>query len=175
MSLQPTSRHRVLQCPGPGLVPSREDPAPKGAIARGPGSYREHSPGERASTGALWEPAPRAMNHFEDGGSGRNRTGVDGFAIRCMTTLPPSLWKSLTERETAGVAHHFEALNHYRTACVWSGKPGSNRRPQPWQGCALPTELFPHCYFVTATAPVAGTGEAGRPPPSTLARVRSTN
>ena len=25
----------------------------------------------------------------------------------------------------------------------WSGKPGSNWRPQPWQGCALPTELFP--------------------------------
>ena len=27
---------------------------------------------------------------------------------------------------------------------VWSGKRGSNSRPQPWQGCALPTELFPH-------------------------------
>ena len=26
-----------------------------------------------------------------NGGSGRNRTGVDGFAIRCITTLPPSL------------------------------------------------------------------------------------
>ena len=25
-----------------------------------------------------------------NGGSGRNRTGVDGFAIRCITTLPPS-------------------------------------------------------------------------------------
>jgi hypothetical protein len=25
-----------------------------------------------------------------------------------------------------------------------SGRPGSNRRPQPWQGCALPTELRPH-------------------------------
>jgi len=25
-----------------------------------------------------------------------------------------------------------------------SGQPGSNRRPQPWQGCALPTELCPH-------------------------------
>ena len=23
------------------------------------------------------------------GGAGRNRTGVDGFAIRCITTLPP--------------------------------------------------------------------------------------
>src|SRR5690606_10136190 len=26
---------------------------------------------------------------------------------------------------------------------VWSGKRDSNSRPQPWQGCALPTELFP--------------------------------
>ena len=26
---------------------------------------------------------------------------------------------------------------------VWSGKRVSNSRPQPWQGCALPTELFP--------------------------------
>ena len=24
-----------------------------------------------------------------------------------------------------------------------SGKRDSNSRPQPWQGCALPTELFP--------------------------------
>ena len=29
-----------------------------------------------------------------------------------------------------------------------SGKRGSNSRPQPWQGCALPTELFPRfCEF----------------------------
>ena len=27
-----------------------------------------------------------------------------------------------------------------------SGKRDSNSRPQPWQGCALPTELFPHCF-----------------------------
>ena len=26
---------------------------------------------------------------------------------------------------------------------VWSGERVSNSRPQPWQGCALPTELFP--------------------------------
>ena len=25
----------------------------------------------------------------------------------------------------------------------WSGKRGSNSRPQAWQACALPTELFP--------------------------------
>jgi hypothetical protein len=30
---------------------------------------------------------------------------------------------------------------------IWSGKPVSNRRPQPWQGCALPTELFPRIRY----------------------------
>ncbi len=29
-----------------------------------------------------------------------------------------------------------------------SGKRDSNSRPQPWQGCALPTELFPLSSFV---------------------------
>ena len=31
--------------------------------------------------------------------------------------------------------------------CIWSGRRVSNSRPQPWQGCALPTELLPrlHC------------------------------
>ena len=28
----------------------------------------------------------------------------------------------------------------------WSGKRGSNSRPRPWQGRALPTELFPHNF-----------------------------
>ena len=27
----------------------------------------------------------------------------------------------------------------------WSGQRGSNPRPQPWQGCALPTEPCPLC------------------------------
>ncbi len=26
---------------------------------------------------------------------------------------------------------------------LWSGRPDSNRRHQPWQGCTLPTELLP--------------------------------
>jgi hypothetical protein len=31
------------------------------------------------------------MDGKENGGWGRNRTGVHGFAGRCITTLPPSL------------------------------------------------------------------------------------
>ena len=36
----------------------------------------------------------------------------------------------------------FRHLGIYRLLPL-SGKRGSNSRPQPWQGCALPTELFP--------------------------------
>ena len=32
---------------------------------------------------------------------------------------------------------------------IWSGKRVSNSRPQPWQGCALPTELFPRATALT--------------------------
>ena len=35
---------------------------------------------------------------------------------------------------------------HY-TCILWSGKRGSNPPPQPWQGCALPNELFPQLPF----------------------------
>jgi hypothetical protein len=36
---------------------------------------------------------------------------------------------------------NYEAIDD--RGSFWSGKRGSNSRPQPWQGCALPTELFP--------------------------------
>ncbi|CAM2193806.1 protein of unknown function [Paraburkholderia kururiensis] len=38
---------------------------------------------------------------------------------------------------------------------IWSGRRVSNSRPQPWQGCALPTELLPRfaafCRLLKAT------------------------
>src|SRR5688572_23303289 len=37
---------------------------------------------------------------------------------------------------------------------IWSGRRVSNSRPQPWQGCALPTELLPRrTPNYTASAP----------------------
>ena len=36
----------------------------------------------------------------------------------------------------------------------WSGKRGSNSRPQPWQGCALPAELFPHLKWMLNITPI---------------------
>ena len=32
---------------------------------------------------------PKTAHSLENGGQGRNRTGVHGFAGRCITTLPP--------------------------------------------------------------------------------------
>jgi hypothetical protein len=40
--------------------------------------------------------------------------------------------------------------------CEWSGKRDSNSRPQPWQGCALPTELFPlSMIIITCFGPMS--------------------
>ncbi len=57
------------------------------------------------------------------GGASRSRTELHGFAIRCITALLTRL-----------IRISFE---------IWSGKRDSNSRPRPWQGRALPTELFP--------------------------------
>jgi hypothetical protein len=35
---------------------------------------------------------------------------------------------------------------------IWSGRRVSNSRPQPWQGCALPTELLPHCLLLAGAS-----------------------
>ncbi len=80
-----------------------------------------------------------AMGAFLYGGRGRSRTGLDGFAIHCITALLPGQigFPELVspDKKNPGVsAEVFE---------IWSGKRDSNSRPQPWQGCALPTELFP--------------------------------
>ena len=47
--------------------------------------WRRRSP-PRSGDGACARP---------HGGLGRNRTGVRGFAVRCMTTLPPGRWTSI--------------------------------------------------------------------------------
>ncbi len=63
------------------------------------------------------------------GGATRNRTGDKGFADPCLTAWP---WRRILYEKAAAAA-----------LLSWSGKRGSNPPPQPWQGCALPNELFP--------------------------------
>ncbi len=46
-----------------------------------------------------------------NGGAGRNRTGVHGVAVRCMTTLPPSHNLVFSEGELY--------QNPYKSACVY--------------------------------------------------------
>ena len=83
------------------------------------------------------------------GGRARSRTEVHGFAIRCIATLPPGHIRLVQFQ----IMQLMELYDH-TAKCekkprlvprlyVWSGKRDSNSRPQPWQGCALPAELFP--------------------------------
>ena len=57
--------------------------------------------------------------------------GNKGFAGLCLTA-----WLRRQRKEGLLVLSDGPPL-------LQSGKPDSNRRPPPWQGGALPTELFP--------------------------------
>ena len=58
--------------------------------------------------------------------------GINGARGQTWTGTPRKArdFKSLASTDSA-------------TRAKWSGKRGSNSRPRPWQGRALPTELFP--------------------------------
>jgi hypothetical protein len=87
-------------------------------------------------------PASVTLSGLCIGGATQSRTGLDGFAIRCITDL---LSRQIHMFDKKGKLLLPFLLKDVGTSfCVWSGKRGSNSRPQPWQGCALPTELFPH-------------------------------
>jgi hypothetical protein len=72
------------------------------------------------------------------GGASRSRTGLNGFAGRGITALLSRHTRTtVTNKKGKATSACFPFLY------IWSGKRVSNSRPQPWQGCALPTELFP--------------------------------
>lgn len=87
---------------------------------------REHirlEEGERKKKGRPEGPPSHVL-----GGETRIRTGDKGFAGLCLTTWPSRRTK---KAERAGPEN------------AWSGLRGSNPRPPPWQGGALPTALSP--------------------------------
>ena len=88
--------------------------------------------------GGSIESGSAQLHTGEFGGGGRNRTGVHGFAGRCMTTLPPRRGHT-NERESetlsgSGLLHRAPEPATLRFPGIWSGKGVSNSRPQPWQG-----------------------------------------
>src|SRR5690606_37465919 len=78
---------------------------------------------------------------MESGGANQSRTGLTGFAIRGITAL---LSRQILTCENG---------KRLLPILDWSGKTGSNRRPIPWQGIALPTELFPHILKKPSISP----------------------
>ena len=90
--------------------------------------------GKRAKSHQNEKTAPRSVRSEFDGGDARIRTGGEGFAGLCLTTWPR---RHVTKKVD-------------RRSCIdrpsrsqWSGRRGSNPRPRPWQGRALPAEPRP--------------------------------
>ncbi len=92
------------------------------------------------------------------GGAGdnlhRNAGRCPGSKLRVLTAMAIADWYSTIPVDFSGWCRNekrtrrslFQSLTELKIALqryVWSGKRDSNSRPRPWQGRALPTELFP--------------------------------
>ena len=70
--------------------------------------------------------------------------------VACIPISPPARVPR-TGLEPAHLAACAPETHASTNSAIWakkkSGKRDSNSRPRPWQGRALPTELFPHSFY----------------------------
>ena len=71
-----------------------------------------------------------------------------GYSVCYQEMVGPPGLEPGTDRLWAGCSNQLSYRPNYLIRRIWSGKRDSNSRPPPWQGDALPTELFPHIYCV---------------------------
>ncbi len=138
----------------------------RGAQIRGDGESgprgRWMHPGPRRPSGDFTQTCKKIAHSgglfLYSGGEDGNRTRLNGFAGRCITSLLPRLRYCFPcgrgKKRKPGFPFKF-----------WSGRRVSNSRPQPWQGCALPTELLPHwslTFYYYLQPQKTGAGEESR-------------
>ncbi len=74
-------------------------------------------------------------------GTTKEKTPIKGaFSLEAPPGIEPGIRVLQTRALPLG---HGAAAGCWDPDKKWSGKRGSNPPPQPWQGCALPNELFP--------------------------------
>ena len=97
------------------------------------------------------------------GGEGGSRTHIAGFSDRCRDHLGYRPLIILKQSATCLIKHrkafgmllvNFQSSVERRIPhsvrddlLLWSDGPDSNRRPSPWQGDVLPTELPSHIFY----------------------------
>ena len=75
----------------------------------------------------------------------RTRAARERFRELLQTPPPPRRGVLRSQVPSPLMRRHTKrGKNLSASSLFWSGKRDSDPRPQPWQGCALPTELFPH-------------------------------
>ena len=97
--------------------------------------------------GQTWTGTPRKARDFKSLVSTDSTTRAEWF-----TNCARWLWRRVPESNRATWICNPVHNRFANTPLVWSGKRGSNSRPRPWQGRALPTELFPHSHQMNETA-----------------------
>ena len=125
------------------------------------------------------------MSMIEEGGSthetptgrGTKKAPLSGRPLRSMEAKPgfepgvKALQASALPLGQAAVIRK-EPISQPAPKVRWSGQRGSNPRPQPWQGCALPTEPCPLVVGDTRFELVTPSVSGKCSPPELIARLR---
>jgi hypothetical protein len=152
------AQHEVPRAP-----PLDRDPAPADGRADG-GGAADPPPREDQAHGRPLRP-PRHLRHARgDGPDAGRRAGRPGAAVRKaaislppLPTAPPGKEKPRTRRRVPSESGALE----------WSGTPGSNRRPSPWQGVAPPAPAGARSLKVVHSGHDPETSAAGEGPTGT--------
>ena len=137
--------------PGAGVEPARG--LPRGILS--PLRLPIPPPGQRKTARCAWRLSPESNRGTRLCRPLHNHSATQPVGGRIIAALPPGspcgTWPGHNTRhhrlnrvDPGRKLRNRPVKNTRHRAGGWSGKRDSNSRPQPWQGCALPTELFPH-------------------------------
>src|SRR3972149_11412330 len=146
----------VVVMPLLGDVLEARLPLPEPALGReaafGKELHRAVNRGVPDGRGSLPREAQQFFKAYVGGNAEKNVGNVVTLFGGFEVLFPKIPVKGLDFKGITGFSHNRRSghlLRSNGSRCVqknkWSGRRDSNPRPQPWQGCALPTELLPQC------------------------------
>src|SRR5690606_19160702 len=100
---------------------------------------RGQAPGERHGRRAGDTPDDNEARAAEISKRTHEKAAIHCHTMDCGREVPPGIEPGMEVLQTSALPLGYGTV---------SGQPGSNRRPQPWQGCALPTELCPQTIYI---------------------------
>ena len=129
-------------------VPPSSSPSPAGTSPAWPTTIRRRTFGRCCCRFCLFTPQVVSITRQQLQTRNPNHPSAWHYArVALNALLEPPAAQVIQRAPAFKSLHQNKSSNLKAAALFWSGKRDSNSRPRPWQGRALPTELFPQCCY----------------------------